>query len=208
MRFRVAAAVVAAFLSLAAGIAGDPVTWPIEQIRPDLSEVVKKGDGFVHQHSGYVFPAMIADMPARRTTTYGDGDASVNYSRFGGANGDAWIDVFVYPAALPFDKELEETHRSLAGHFDGKAIARPPSIEPPMQGVAERWYEGRYAGVGAITAFRISKAGSWFIKVRVTIPTAGREDALVRAGKALQSIEFNPRGLTDSKVSPIITEAA
>ena len=48
--------------------------------------------------SAYGFPSSIGDMPARKVTVFGPGDVSVQYTVDGGAAGDAWVDLYAYPA--------------------------------------------------------------------------------------------------------------
>ena len=75
----------------------EPVTQSVEAHDNAIGDIDRRADGFVHRSAGYHYPAMLGEMPARKTTTYGPRDAEVYYTLRGGANGDPWLDLFVYP---------------------------------------------------------------------------------------------------------------
>lgn len=196
MRARLATALVAVCLFSSEIHAAEPVTWPIDEIDQGQSEIAHLGDRLVHTQSQYSFPLLLGDMPARKTTTFGEGDASVDYSLYGGSEGDAWIDVYVYPAHGQLSEEVDGTEEAILTRLDGERIDQPDAILPASPAVVGRWYRGKYGDLNAITGLMLSKVGSWYIKARVTIPLHGRTDAMERAGKALREIDFQPSNLS------------
>jgi hypothetical protein len=179
-----------------------PVEQTVEQHRDDLGEIDRRGAGFAHRSSGYVFPAALGAMPARKTITFAPKDAEVYYTLNGGANGDAWISLYVYPASLSLQDEKKGVEAIIVKNYAAKAISRPTMIGAPPANVVEGWFAGSIDGAPIVTGDRISLVDGWNIKVRVTVPVAGGNAALDRAAAGLAAIPMNPANLTPIDRAP------
>ncbi|MEO7411701.1 MAG: hypothetical protein ABIU10_10380 [Sphingomicrobium sp.] len=191
MRLTLIAALVAGQLSFSAAQAAEPIVQTVEQHRDDLGEIDKRGSGFVHRSANYVFPPALADMPARKTITYGPGDGAVYYTLRGGANNDPWVDLFVYPAQIGLIEEEANVSGSLTSKSEAREIPNPVGMPGAPKGARERWYEAVIQGTPVLTGYRIVRDGAWFIKVRLTIPTAGGKEALDRAWRGLGAVPWS-----------------
>lgn len=171
--------------------AAEPVVQTVEQHRDDLGEIVKRGNGFVHRSAGYVFPSTLADMPARKTVSYGPGDGAVYYTLRGGGNNDPWLDLFVYPAQISLAEEEANVSGSLTIKSEAREITDPVGIPGAPKGARERWYDAVVRGIPALTGYRMVRDGDWFIKVRLTIPKAGGKEAIDRAWRGLEAVSWS-----------------
>ena len=170
-------------------------TYKIEELTAGVGEVEPAADGYRHRSSGYLYPRALGEMPARKSTTYGSADADVYYTLYGGGNGDGWINIFVYPASIGLDDEIENVRQSIVEHASGRAIAPPAEFRAPPTGVEDGWFEASVQGTQIVTGYRIARVGGWFIKARISLPVGAKAEALKRVGDALNVINFAPANL-------------
>ena len=93
-------------------------------------------------------------MPARKTYSYGPGDASAYYTALGGANGDAWLSLYIYPAKLPPKEEAASIEAALLQHMPGRLLAAPAGMPALPAAVAEKWYDATIEGT-ALTKLNV-----------------------------------------------------
>ncbi len=187
-------------LAFAAGIAlfaaapahADPVSTPVADV-VDSADVQRDGERFRHLGSGYVFPGSIGDMPARKVTLYGPGDVSVQYTVGGGAAGDAWIDVYVYPAD---DATIEETAVDIAAAITDTFTASPTLLPIGMavraDGIKSGWFDGQLGGSSLKTGYYVVQRGEWLVKIRATMPSPPSQDMLARTAAAIAAVDLGP----------------
>ena len=186
----------------------EPVTQSVEAHDNAIGDIDRRADGFVHRSAGYHYPAMLGEMPARKTTTYGPRDAEVYYTLRGGANGDPWLDLFVYPAQLNLAEEAAELSALLKKNYQGTERVSPLGLPSLPPGAREQWFDVILKGVPAITGYRLVRDGDWFIKVRMSIPKSGGQVALDRAWKGLAAVPWSVaarpvvNGAPDIRISP------
>lgn len=191
MRLGLVGAFAGAFLITAAPAHADPVVQTVEEHRNDIGEIERRGDQFVHRPSRYVFPAKLSEMPARKSYSYGPGDASLYYTLLGGAHGDPWLSLYVYPAKLPLENEAASIETSLVQHMPGRVIAAPAGVPALPPGVVEKWYDASVEGTALTTGYRLVRDGDWYIKVRLSIPQSGGQAARDRAWRALSEVRWS-----------------
>ena len=178
-------------VSSASGVANaEPLVQTIEEHRNDVGEIEKRSADFMHRASGFVFPGALGEMPARKTKTYGPGDAAVYYTYLGGANGDPWIDVYVYPAALEPAAERREVEQALIQNFGAEPAPTPAGLPARPDGAMDGWYRGSLQGSDYLTGYRILLRGDWYIKARITVPAKGGTAAIERAMKGIAAIPW------------------
>ena len=163
----------------------------VEQHRNDSGEIEKTDGRLVHRSSGFVYPAMLGDMPARKTITYGPGDASVDYSVRGGANGDAWITLFVYPVTADLATEELNAQNPLIERWSARPIAVPRGLPRPNLETKDGWYSGKFAGGEVTTGYRLVQRGSWYLKARFTVPVAAGQAGLDRTLAAISAVPWD-----------------
>lgn len=190
-RSALAALVGSLIFALPASAVGQPTTVRVEDLKPG-GEVERQANGFVHRASGYLFPGKLGEVPARKTTTYGPGDADVYYTLYGGGNGDGWFNIFVYPAEISLADEVANVTQSLLEKTSGQRVAPPNELGKATAGVEEGWFRGSVDGMEIITGYRVARVGAWFIKLRASIPTEGDDSAIQRIGAAISAIDFAP----------------
>jgi len=191
---------VAGFAPVAAP--AQPIEQTVEDHRDDIGEIDRRGNSFVHRASGYVFPAMLGEVPARKTITFGPGDAEVYYTLYGGANDDAWISLYVYKANLGLAEVQRGVEQVIVENYAATAVARPSIIAAPPAGVGEGWFKAQIQGIAVITGARVAQASGWTIKVRVSVPVRGGDAALGRAARALAAIPMAPVGMAPPPAAP------
>lgn len=172
-----------------------PVEQTVQEHRDELGEIDRRGDAFVHRASGYVYPAVIGAMPARKTITFGPHDAEVYYTLYGGSNGDAWVSLYVYPARASLAEEKKGVEATIVENYAANVTSRPSPVGAAPTGVVEGWFAATIKGVPVVTGARISQVSGWNVKVRVSIPVSGGKEAMDRAAAALDAIPMNPVGL-------------
>ncbi len=172
----------------------------VTEHRNDVGEIEKRGTNFVHRSAGYAFPAVLGAMPARKTITFAPQDAEVYYTLKGGANGDAWLSLYVYPARLSLAEEDREVQTALQKNLKGGAVLRPSVFGDVPSGAVDSWYDGEYNGIRVITGYTLVKDGKWFIKVRLSVPSSGGKESMDRAAKALGDVSFTIAKSTERAV--------
>ena len=187
-------------LAFAAGIAlfaaapahADPVTTPVADV-VDSADVQRDGERFRHLGSGYVFPSSIGDMPARKVTIFGPGDVSVQYTVNGGAAGDAWVDVYVYPAG---DWTVEETAadiaRAITNTFTATPALAPAGMTNRGAGLHSGWFDGQLGERSLKTGYYVVKRGAWLVKIRATMPSPPSPEMLNRTAAAIAAVNMGP----------------
>lgn len=191
MKWRLITALVAGQLAFSVAHAAEPIVQTVEQHSDNLGEIERRGNGFLHRPAGYTYPSALGDMPARKTITYGTGDAAVYYTLLGGANNDPWLDLFVYPAQIDIAEEEGNVRGSLQKNSETREIPNPVGIPQAPNAARERWFDANIRGTPAITGYRMVRDGDWFIKVRLTIPKAGGKAAINRAWRGLAAVPWS-----------------
>lgn len=161
-----------------------PVSTLIDEV-VDSADVKREGDTLRHRASGYMFPASLGAMPARKLIVYGPGDMSVQYTLNGGANGDGWIDLYVYPKDVPLDEEAAATDEIIRDHYQGGITAIPQGFPAAEYGVAGAWYKATIGGKPYLTHYQLAHHGDWAVKVRFSMPVDAAPDVRERAAAAL-----------------------
>ena len=177
-----------------------PIEQTVEEHRDDRGEIDRFGSAFVHRASGYVYPAKLGELPARKTITFGRADAEVFYTLQGGSGGDAWISLYVYPARTSLADEKRGVEAIIVENYGAKATARPAIIGAPPAGVVEGWFRASIKGADVFTGARIAEVNGWNIKMRVSIPVSGGQAALERASRAVAEIMMTPPALRPANV--------
>ena len=142
---RAAVGLVVAAISLAitAPAHADPVSTPVADVS-DSAHVQRDGDRFVHRASGYIFPSSLGDMPARKVTVFGPGDVSVQYTDKGGAGGDAWVDVYVYPAGgMAVEATGTGVVEAIRKNFHATPALSLAGTAVAATGLQSGWFDGR-----------------------------------------------------------------
>jgi hypothetical protein len=180
-----------ALLSIAPARAEPVVTQVAEVV--DSPDVQRDGERFRHRASGYVFPSSIGDMPARKLTIFGPSDVAVQYTVNGGGQGDAWIDIYVYPAGEP---TIEETSAdivaAITNTFKASPALAPNGITVRAAGVQSGWFDGRLAERSLKTGYYVVKRGDWLIKIRATMPSPPTQDFVTRTAAAISAVNLGP----------------
>lgn len=158
----------------------------------DASEVAVAGDGTAtHRGSGFVFQKQISEVPLRGLTVYGPSDASAYYTLRGGANGDAWITFYVYPATISLADEDAGVEQAIVERLDGHRIDPPVRAVPTLRDGRIGWFEGTYQDIQVRTGYILVQRGGWFLKARFTIPDSGGSEAMDRALHALAALQWD-----------------
>jgi hypothetical protein len=140
-----------AALALRAPAVAEPIEQTVEQLRNNVGEVDRLGPDFVHRPSGYLFPGKLGNLPARKTVTYGPGDASLYYTLFGGGNGDAWLTLYVFPVTRSFEDEVADVEQALLQRVSGISVEPPAGVPPLPTGAREKWFDGSIEGAPVVT---------------------------------------------------------
>jgi hypothetical protein len=177
-------------MAMPAPVGAEPIVQTVENHSNDVGEIEKRAGDYVHRPSGYVYPGKLAEMPARKTIDYGPGDAEVYYTLLGGANGDPWISLYVYPATIDVAAEARNVDDAIAEHLSGQATAAPVGLPPGPTGALDKWYRGTFDGVEFLTGYRVTRQGNWFIKARISIPNTGGDAAITRAMRGMSAIPW------------------
>jgi hypothetical protein len=183
LRLTLAAAALAAGIGATTAHA-QPVSTPIGEV-VNSAEVRREGDSLRHIPSNYLFPASLGGMPARKLVVYEPGNVSVQYTLRGGANGDGWIDLYVYPKAVGLTEEAAELEALLVEHYHGEAIAPPTGFAHPEGGIASGWYTAKMGDQDYLTHYQLSQHGTWSVKARFSMPRDAAPDVRERAAAAL-----------------------
>lgn len=182
-----------ALLICASGARAEPVEQTVPDHRNDIGEIEKRKADLVHRPSGFSYPMQLGEMPARKTVSYGPGDASVYYTLNGGANNDAWLTLYVYPARIGLKEEERNVIAPILQNYQAVPTTGPARLPPGPPGALDGWYRASIDGVDVVTGYRLVKSGRWFIKARVSIPVGGGESAADRAVNAITAIPWTWR---------------
>lgn len=168
----------------------EPVVTPVAEV-VDSADVQRDGERFRHLGSGYVFPSSLGDMPARKVTVFGPGDVSVQYTVNGGAAGDVWIDVYVYPAA---DRTIDETAEDIASAirntFNATSAITPDGLKIAAADLRSGWFDGKLGERSLKTGYYVVKRGTWLIKIRATMPSPPSRDMVGRTARAIGAVNL------------------
>ena len=186
-----AVAVGIALLSIAPAHA-EPVVTPVADV-VDSPDVQRDGERFRHRASGYVFPSSLGDMPARKVTIFGPSDVAVQYTVNGGGQGDAWIDIYVYPAGEPtIEETAADIVTAITNTFNASPALPPRGITVRAAGVQSGWFDGRLAERSLKTGYYVVKRGDWLIKIRATMPSPPTQDFVNRTAAAVSAVNMGP----------------
>lgn len=170
---------------LAASLAyAQPVQTPIAEVGHS-TEIRREDNGFRHIAASFLFPTSLGDMPARKLITYGPSDMSINYTLYGGANGDGWIDLYVYPARGSLDEEAEALTQDIVARYATEAVSQPLDFPVPDKNIASSWYRINLNGTPYLSGFQLAHYGDWAVKVRISLPQDAAPDVMERAAAAL-----------------------
>jgi len=179
-------------LLLSAPVQAEPVVTPVAEV-VDSADVRRDGERFRHVGSGYVFPSSLGDMPARKVTIFGPGDVSVNYTVKGAAAGDAWVDLYAYPAG---DWTIAETADDIASaitnSFGATPALVPAGMEKRADGLHQGWFDGRIGERSFKTGYYAVRRGDWVLKIRATMPSPPTPEALARTAAAVAAVNLGP----------------
>lgn len=164
---------------------------PIQVLGGDETAVTRLDNGAIEQRvAAFVFSSHLGAMPLRRVDVYGAADVSAYYTRRGGANGDPWLTVYVYPAAIPLDEEARNVETALTERMKVRAAAAPFANVVGARDGIQRWFDGEIEGTRMKTGFVLVLRGGWFIKARLTVPANGAPDAAAISEAALAEIPW------------------
>ena len=187
-------------VAIAAGIAlfaiapahADPVAAPVAEV-VDSPDIQREGERFRHRASGYVFPSSIGDMPARKLVVYGPGDVSVQYTVDGGAAGDAWVDIYVYPAGeLTIEDTAADIVAAITNSFKATPSLAPRGFAVRTSDAQSGWFDGQFGQRSVKTGFYVVKRGEWLIKVRASMPSPPTQQHLTRTAAAVSAVNLGP----------------
>ena len=183
---------VGAALFSAAPAAAEPVVTPVAEV-VDTTDVQRDGERFRHRASGYVFPSSLGDMPARKVTVFSPGDVAVQYTLNGGAAGDAWIDIYVYPAdGSEIDATAEDVEAAIADTFSATSALTPDGLTLSAADLRSGWFDGRLGETSLKTGYYVVKRGAWLVKIRATMPSPPSADMVRRTARAVAAVNLGP----------------
>ncbi|WP_432769256.1 MAG: hypothetical protein HEQ22_00525 [Sphingopyxis sp.] len=181
-----------AALLIALPVHAQPVATPVAEV-VDSTDVQRDGERFRHRPSGYVFPSSLGDMPARKVTVFGPGDVSVTYSATGGATGDAWVDIFVYPAGdMTIAETADDISAAITDTFAASPALAPDGMAVSATDLRSGWFDGRLRDKSLKTGYYVVKRGDWLIKIRATMPSPPTPDLTVRTAAAVRAVNMGP----------------
>jgi hypothetical protein len=187
-------------LALATGLAllfsaparAEPVVTPVAEV-VDSADVRRDGERFRHVGSGYIFPSSLGDMPARKVTIFGPGDVSVQYTVKGGAAGDAWVDLYAYPAGdWTIAETADDIAKAITNSFGATPALMPAGMEKRADGLHKGWFDGRIGERSFKTGYYVVRRGEWLIKIRATMPSPPTADMLTRTAAAIAAVNLGP----------------
>lgn len=159
-------------------------------------EVFATGAGgvVVHRASGFGFPDRLGDMPRRKFRVYASDDVDASYTLRGGANGDPWLNLFVYPAPRSVEEEAAIVEGELVKHLSATPLATQPRTPPNAPGAIGRWFEGRYEGRSLTSGYVLVKRGRWYLLVRGSSPKEAGAQGIKRLLDAIAAVEWGWTG--------------
>ena len=187
-------------LAFVAGIAlftaapahAEPVVTSVAEV-VDSADVQRDGERFRHVGSGYAFPSSIGDMPARKVTVFGPGDVSVQYTVDGGAAGDAWVDLYAYPAGdWTIAETAEDIVNAITNTFAATPALMPAGMAKRADGLHSGWFDGQLGERSLKTGYYVVQRGDWLIKIRATLPSPPTPQMLARTAAAISAVNLGP----------------
>lgn len=179
-------------LFVAAPVHAEPVVTPVAEV-VDSADVQRDGERFRHVGSGYVFPSSIGDMPARKVTIFSPGDVAVQYTVKGGAAGDAWIDVYVYPAdGWTIAATAADVASAITKTFAATPALMPEGMAKRADGLHSGWFDGRLGERSLKTGYYVVRRGDWLVKIRATMPSPPTPEMLARTAAAIAVVNLGP----------------
>ena len=180
----------------------------LPEIAEDRVFEAREGGAIVHRASGFVFPVSLADMPRRKVQIFAADNVMVQYTLRGGARGDAWLDLIVYPALRPLADEAHD----IESHIVRNLAARPVSPAPPLPeaalGARSGWFEGMHQGIRMTSGYVIAQRGTWFVKVRATNPAQAGQIGMQRLLAAITAVPWGWSGVDPLKTVSSQSSAA
>lgn len=186
-------------LAFAAGIAlhfavpahAKPVETSVAEV-VDSTDVQRDGERFRHRGSGYVFPSSLGDMPARKVTIFGPGDVSVQYTVKGGPAGDAWVDLYVYPANTTLAATAADIEGAIGRTFNTTPALAPAGVTIKGSDVRGGWFDGSLSDRSLKTGYYVVKRGDWLVKIRATMPSPPSPEIVARTAAAISAVNMGP----------------
>ncbi|MDR6832989.1 MULTISPECIES: hypothetical protein [unclassified Sphingopyxis] len=177
-------------LFIAAPVHAEPVTTLVADV-VDSADVQRDGERFRHVGSSYVFPSSLGDMPARKVTVFGPGDVSVQYTVDGGAAGDAWVDLYAYPAnGESIAQTAADVVAAITNTFAATPALMPAGMAVRADGLHSGWFDGRLGERSLKTGYYVVKRGEWLIKIRATMPSPPTPETLARTAAAIGAVQL------------------
>ena len=160
------------------------------------SEAFDPGQGglALHKASGFAFPDRLADMPRRKFRVYAPDDVQVDYTLRGGGNGDAWLDVFVYPAPRSVGDEAQGVEEQIVRNMTATPLAIQPPLPATAAGALGKWYEGRFQGRELTSGYVLVKRGRWYVLARGSSPKEAGVEGMSRLLAAIAAIDWRWNG--------------
>ncbi len=157
------------------------------------ADVLRAGEAgsLVHGASRFVFPAALGGIPRRKITFFATDNVAAQYTLRGGGNGDAWFDLFIYPASLPVDEEARSVEASLVQSLKAVSVVAPVPIPAAARDGKSGWFQGRLNERSMTSGYILVQRGKWFIKLRASIPAEARDDAIARFSRAVEAIAWD-----------------
>jgi hypothetical protein len=133
---------------------------------------------------------MLGDMPRRKVVAYAPNDVAVQYTLRGGGLGDAWFDLYVYPATLDIGAEAREVESQLIQNLKAQTIEAPAPPPSAASDGTSGWYKGTYGARSMTTAYFLVRRGSWYLKVRASSPDEAGSSGIERLVLAIGQIDW------------------
>lgn len=168
----------------------EPVTTAVGDVA-NSADIDHVGEQLRHRASGFVFPSLLGDMPARKVTVYAVSDVSVRYTLSGGGSGDAWMDLYIYPAEMTNSEEAAGVEAALLDSFHAKPTSLPRAIEVAGDNIASSWFAGERDGTPFLTGYYLAQRGRWQMLLRVTMPSPPAEGTVARVEAAVRAVPMD-----------------
>ncbi|MBL0889638.1 MAG: FHIPEP family type III secretion protein [Gemmatimonadaceae bacterium] len=141
--------------------------------------------GFIPALPTFPSPASLGAMPAPKLNVYGPANVSIQYTLNGGADGDGWIDLYVYRKDVGLAEEAAMTEELILEHYAARRIAAPTGFAEADKSASGGWYDATIGGKSYLTHYQLSHHGEWAVKARFSMPVDAPADVRDRAAAAL-----------------------